>query len=1263
MIGMLGLLLAGCAFVPIDPTYPHERIRWMLEDTQPAAILISHLTHAQLPLSTASSLIFLDAPRSASSILEASPSHASLDGVAFVIFTSGSTGRPKASLNTHRALVNQAVDFGRQVQLTSADVVFQFSSISFDVSVLDFFVALCHGATLQLWHEGIWIDALMAANDVTYLEITPSALALIDPADCPKMRCVASTGETLPPHLALQWASSDVLLFNPYGPSECCVHTTNCAIHASDTMITIGKPMANLQVYILDEWMRPQPIGVAGELHVGGIGVSLGYLKRPELTAAKFLDSPFGPGTLYKSGDLARWRGDGSVIHMGRMDTQVKLRGQRVELGEIEHASLQLSSVKEAVAQVYQPSKEEQRLVLYVTPMSVDETALRSLLAISLPGFMIPQAIIRLEQMPKTSNGKLDRGRLPQPLADARSMLAPRTAEETEVRKVFASVLRIDVEAIGVEMSFFELGGNSLSVLKLARKMSDMLGRSVHASEIMQHPTVSALASARGSSNSSTLPPVRRRVERSQLRATAHPVSWNQSQLLTVHLVGGATAAYNIPMAWWLVGPLDSRALRAALSAVIERNMVLRTTYETDADGGFTQWVRCTPEGDRLLREVSVQSEEAAESLMATDASAEFELLGEGAGVMRSTLVRVNSARHLLLINVHHVAFDGLSTDVLLDELGALYRALSAGGTASDAALSDLPLQYVDYALWQRSNELAPVLETSCEYWRAQLHEGALPVLELPLDLPRPAQQTFKGDNVPVALSAETRASLEALGRTHGCTLYQVMLGLWSLLLCRHAGQEEVVVGSPYHGRDAAGTERLVGYFVNMLALRVDVPRDGSVAALLHSARTVAVDGMHHALVSFQQIVHQLLPHRTHDGSRNAVFQTMMAWEEVGGWASSADVFGSSVTVEAIPGGAGVAKVDVTLSARPVEAGGIEGVIEFNTDLFARESIERMGRRFTVLAEALAAAPAEAGVWTLPMMPADETELVLKTFNDTSAEYPADLCIHDLVAAQAARHPDAIALEWQGDTMTYGELMECAGQVARWLQAHGVVPDGVVALQLDRSLEQVVGVVGVLLSGGAFLPLDAKWPLERRQFMMKDAECLQLVAQSVHVAELSGWFSGSALALDNVRDIPWSATATQSNMSHLSEPSNLAYVMYTSGTTGKPKGVLVLHTSVVNLLHGHGIRYQCKSDRTWVCCVALNYVFDPYMWQLFNCIGTLGGHCVLWDNLMDLASSGRTGPDITHMGHVPSVLAQVCTALIKPTQVGWLTSWHDSPPC
>ena len=730
---------------------------------------------------------------------------------------------------------------------------------------------------------------------------------------------------------------------------------------------------------------------------------------------------------------------------------QVKLRGQRIELGEIEHALRAQPGVIEAVVVL---DKRLDALVAYVSPAQLvaeqtesahtDPTPFGSVSLLSgaldaLPAYMVPSVVMGIHEWPRTSGGKIDRKRLPTPTAMAidAEVVGPRNADEEIVVEAFAKALGREVGEVSVVANFFEMGGNSLLAVKVAHRLSSMLDRSVHASEIMQHPTVSALASARGSSNSSTLPPVRRRVERSQLRATAHPVSWNQSQLLTVHLVGGATAAYNIPMAWWLVGPLDSRALRAALSAVIERNMVLRTTYETDADGGFTQWVRCTPEGDRLLREVSVQSEEAAESLMATDASAEFELLGEGAGVMRSTLVRVNSARHLLLINVHHVAFDGLSTDVLLDELGALYRALSAGGTASDAALSDLPLQYVDYALWQRSNELAPVLETSCEYWRAQLHEGALPVLELPLDLPRPAQQTFKGDNVPVALSAETRASLEALGRTHGCTLYQVMLGLWSLLLCRHAGQEEVVVGSPYHGRDAAGTERLVGYFVNMLALRVDVPRDGSVAALLHSARTVAVDGMHHALVSFQQIVHQLLPHRTHDGSRNAVFQTMMAWEEVGGWASSADVFGSSVTVEAIPGGAGVAKVDVTLSARPVEAGGIEGVIEFNTDLFARESIERMGRRFTVLAEALAAAPAEAGVWTLPMMPADETELVLKTFNDTGDGRGSTLA-HELFVWQAEASPDAVALRLNGAVLSYGELLQRAREIMMELMTANV---------------------------------------------------------------------------------------------------------------------------------------------------------------------------------------------------------------------------------
>ena len=508
-----------------------------------------------------------------------------------------------------------------------------------------------------------------------------------------------------------------------------------------------------------------------------------------------------------------------------------------------------------------------------------------------------------------------------------------------------------------------------------------------------------------------------RRLDGAQLVACPHPVSLNQSQLLTIHATDVTSAAYNIPMALWLDGPLEVSALRASIGEVVRRHAVLRTTYEVDAvAGGFMQRVHEWAASEMLLREASVQSETAAMELMAADAGRSFALLGEEAGVLRCMVVRVEAGvgtRHLLLVNVHHVAFDGASTALLLLEMGELYASVSRGGTLADAGLEEPGAQYVDYALWQR-DELSPLLDSQCEYWRVQLREGALPVLELPVDFPRPVVLTFAGDTVPLQLPLGVMGQLEVVGRSHGCTRFQLMLAVWALLLCRHAGQDEVVVGTPYHGRDAEGTEGLIGYFVNMFALRVEVLRGSSVSVLLRRVRDAAAGAMRHSALPWQMVVHELLPRRAHDASRSAVYQTMLAWDEVSvrGVEGVGALFGASLTSEPLGRRAQqrVAKCELTLEATTSAAGGVEGEVEFNTDLFEAVSVQRLVARLSFTCEGLAAggAAADADVWTVPMLPGQERALVLCGFNDTAAPFPTDACVHELVAAQTERTPVAV---------------------------------------------------------------------------------------------------------------------------------------------------------------------------------------------------------------------------------------------------------------
>ena len=616
-----------------------------------------------------------------------------------------------------------------------------------------------------------------------------------------------------------------------------------------------------------------------------------------------------------------------------------------------------------------------------------------------------------------------------------------------------------------------------------------------------------------------------------------------------MHLAGGAEAAYNIPIAHWLDGPLSATALRGALAAVIERHAVLRTTYEMDGEGGFVQRVRATPNGDALLREMSAADDEAAKALAEADSSVGFDLLGDG-GVLRSTLVRIRPERHLLLLNVHHIAFDGGSTSVLLSELGALYQSLSAGRAVKDAALPELKVQYVDYALWQR-NELKDALGTHRAYWREHLREGVLPVLELPTDFPRPAAQTFNGDAVSVSVAAGDTAKLEALARSHGCTLYQAVLALWALLLCRHAGQEEVVIGSPYHGRDAEGTEALIGYFVNVLALRIDAPRGGTVGDLLRSAREAAIGGMRHAALSFQQIVHELLPRRMHDASRNAVFQTMLAWGMQTGEINSPDIFSLGREIEITPlarGKSTFAKVDATLFAAVGSESCVEGCIEFNTDLFVHKTIERISARFEVLAAAFANASTELFPWSLTFLDSNETAL-LNQFERYSPQMkiPEGMLSDSLMSYTQSGSRDQPFSITSGRTMGYDELRDYSEAVAAALLQSGTQAGDCVGIVLTRSVWIPVAAFGIFISGGAYVPLDPSVPGQRLEMVCTDA----LIKVLLTTKELG-------------KSVNWSPQTTQLSLDQLTRsssrsvwptrlPDDLAYVIFTSGSSGRPK--------------------------------------------------------------------------------------------------------------
>ncbi|MFD0724405.1 non-ribosomal peptide synthetase [Lysobacter brunescens] len=1236
---VLAVMKSGGAYVPVDPNYPQERVAEMLADAAPVLVLTDAASRADVEaalasVGVASRLVAVDADRAqwsdaASTDLPVEQTGVHVDSLAYVIYTSGSTGKPKGVASRHggpSALMHALREpFG----LDETTRVLQFASFSFDAFVLEWVMAYGFGGSLHLAGPedsllGEGLEAFVVKQRLTHCFLTPTLLSsLPETARLETMRLLSCGGEAVPSAVYRKWHTGRKF-FNAYGPTETTALSIvqHCTPElAAGERLPIGRPLANERVYILDAHRQPVPVGVTGELYIGGAGVARGYLHRPELTAERFVDSPFVAGErLYRTGDLGRWRPDGLIEYLGRNDFQVKIRGYRIELGEIESRLSSQPGVKEAVVQAVPGADGLPRLVAYIEAVEgveVDANALRAALQSQLPEYMVPTAYVAMTAWPSTRNGKLDRSALPLPeaasLGGGSEYVAPETPLEIELAAIWCEVL--GVPAIGLRDDFFAFGGHSLLGVRLVARIRDRLGLELPQNALFATPTIERMIGSLAASlglggtgdDDRDMTPAREQLERltpEQLRALRRrrqgipllprggrslPASFAQQRLWFLSRMSGAIDAYHVPLVTELRGALDHDALRCALDCIVARHEALRTRFEA-VDGAPCQRIDPPAPFALPLEDLSGLAADAIDAArdaaIRVEVEAPFDL--EHGPLFRGRLLRLEATRHVLLLTMHHIVSDGWSIGVLTRELHALYAARLRG---EDDPLPPLPVQYADYAAWQRERLSGERLAQEGAYWRDALR-GAPALLELPADRPRPAEQDFRGASLPLRIEPALVARLKAMAGTRSMTLYMPLMAAWTLLMSRLSGQDDVVVGTPVANRGRSEIEGLIGFFVNMLAIRVPLDDAPDVQTLLERVRVAVLSAQDHQDLPFEQVVEQVNPARSL--SYSPLFQSVFAWQNnEGGELALPGVAATMLDPVGM-----TAKYDLTLSLAERSDGAVSGSIEYATSLFDAATVSRFAGAFVRLLEGLAGDTTQP-VDRLPLLGDAELREVTETFNATAHDFGSWRPVHACFEAHAASHPQAQALTCGDVELTYAELNARANRLAHWLRDEGVRTESLVAVCMQRSEFAIEAVLAVMKSGGAYVPVDPNYPQERVAEMLADAAPVLVLTDAasradVEAALASVGVASRLVAVDADCDAWSSAASTDLPVEQTGvHVDSLAYVIYTSGSTGKPKGVASRHGGPSALMHA--LREPFGLDETTRVLQFASFSFDAFV--------------------------------------------------------------------
>ncbi|MRG28226.1 amino acid adenylation domain-containing protein [Laceyella tengchongensis] len=1155
-VAMLGVLKAGAAFLPIDPEYPAERIKYMLEDSR----VPFTLTHAEIKERVKDApVLTLDELQLSGKEVPSVPLVNKATDLAYVIYTSGSTGKPKGVMVEHRSLVNLACWHVREFGLTERDRSTKYAGLGFDASVWEIFPNLIAGATIHvieesLRHDVIGLNRYMNENGITISFLPTPVAEQFMRLENRSLRTLLVGGDRLQ-----QVEPRPYVVVNNYGPTENTVVTTSGPVKPGEA-ITIGKPVANNRVYVINRDGQLQPIGVPGELCVSGESLARGYLHRPDLTAEKFVDNPFAAGEkVYKTGDLARWTADGQIEFVGRVDEQVKIRGYRIEPGEVTARLLQHPAIREAVVLAREGNDGERRLCAYFTlEEAFDIAELRAHLAQELPDYMIPSHWVPLEQMPLTANGKVDKKALPEPSGDseAEAYTPPVTPTEQKLAAIWQELLQ--VKRVSRTDSFFALGGHSLKAMALTSRLQEEWGVDLSLRELFAHPTVKELAEfIHGRAHEKEAIPVAPMQE-------YYPVTSTQKRLYVVSQLEGVGTGYNMPLAFRLHGELQEERLQRACQQLIERHESLRTSFHLV--------------GGALKQKVHAHVPLSIEWMEAQDvAEAEAELRRfvrpfalDEAPLFRVGLIRLKADQHVLVLDLHHIVGDGVSVNILIRDLMRLYQG---------ETLPAHTVQFKDIAVWQESESAQAARRRHEAFW-LEMFAGDLPVLELPTDRPRPPVQRFEGQRFGFRLDADTTENLRKVASQTGATLYMVLLAAYHVLLNKYTGQDDFVVGTPLAGRTHAEMEPIVGMFANTLAVRNQVREDQSFRQLVDHVKERVLDVMEHQSYPMEDLLEKLGLRR--DMSRNPLFDTVFAVQNL------ETPHLSLPDLEVHPFEWGWQKAKFDLSWVIAEGEELEGSVEYSTYLFSEATIRRMTQHFTHILEQVAKKP-ELLISQVELMTVTEKTQVLYEFNRTEAPYPHQRTVTQLFAERVSLVPDRTAVIHGQKRITYRELNRRANLVAGALHRMGVARGQIVGLLTKPSIEMIIGIWGILKAGAAYLPIDPQYPEERIRYMVADSRAEIVLTH------------GDVPALASVRQLDLGAfdygggAGEELALSH--NPHDLAYVIYTSGSTGKPKGVMVEHKALVNLVTWHNRRFHVTEEDRMTKYAGVG--FDASVWEIF----------------------------------------------------------------